>query len=1107
MLIRGLGPVEVVVDGVAVDLGRPKQRALFALLLAAADTVVAVDTIVDRLWGGQPPASAMASLQVYVSNLRRVLEPGRGPGTPAAVLVTRAPGYVLRTDGATVDVRVFVELITGARAALAVGRADDALAGLDEALGLWRGDAYADVRDASWIAPEVARLGELRLGAVEDRADALIRLGRPAEAAADLEAFIAGHPLRERALSLMALGLYRCGRPADALGALRSVRARLAEELGVDPGPDLVTLEMAILRHDRRLAPPPVVPAWRPGAADAVALPAAGTGASVTVVTDDLFVGRGGDLANLLGELGPPSAAPGPIIMIDGEPGVGKTRLVAEVCARAGRPALWGVCPNHEVAPALWPWEQVLRALAAARPDLPLPPEVAALLSQRRQDGGYDATGARLRLYEAVTNYLASAAPLLVVLDDLQWADTSSLRLIVHLGAGRAPGVGLIGTFRTHERAVLEETLAGLARTGLRTARLGGLDAAAVRDLARDVARADPGWEAAGALRSRTGGNPFFVRELLRFPGGSGQAGALPDHVRDVIHRRVAALPASAAALLETAAVAGAEFDADIVAEVAGFAQLASLEALDAALAAGLISEHPSRLGGFRFDHDLIREALDARHTRLRRALLHRRFGEVTARRYADRPERTGQVARHWLAAAELSPEVARAAVEQAARAAREAADRLAPEDAAGYWQGALAAAEFARLGGGERVELLLGLLDALYAAGKHFEGLEIVDRALAEAGGDPGQVARIADAAMGHTVWFPFSYGTVPGALRSALAAALPLLPAEDPRRCVALVCAAVVATQAGDVDEGARLSAAALRACRALPDGPDLLARILHLRSLAVSEVDRPNEQRDAAAELIAMGAAPRELVAGARLRLACDRARLGQIGEAWSALLAAEEEMRRLRSPALAAQAGFVRAALLAFAGRLDESAAAADAAVSTVDPAAQNGIVASYGANMIDRALQAGALAAAAQEMRAVAAGSKVAAFRGVLALALAEAGCTGEAREVLASVELPPRDYTWWGAVVIRLLAAIMLGCHDIVEQDRAHLRPFSGQLVVIGSCTAIIGAVDGLLGEASLALGDHPAARRELTAAIALLDRCGSPYWAARARQALARCP
>jgi len=254
---RVLGPVEAIVDGRLVDLGPRTQRALFGLLLSRVDQPVALDALVEQLWSGNSPPAAMASLRAYVSNLRRVLEPRRGPRTPAGVLRTAPPGYLLDSRGVEFDAHRFTAHARAGRTALDQADPQRAVAEFDAALGLWRGEAYADMRDAAWAAPEVGRLEELRLAVAEDRCAALLQIGAHDVAAAELEEHVRAHPLREHGCELRALALYRAGRQAEALAVLRATRARLAEELGLDPGTALQRLERDILTHNPTLD-------WRP---------------------------------------------------------------------------------------------------------------------------------------------------------------------------------------------------------------------------------------------------------------------------------------------------------------------------------------------------------------------------------------------------------------------------------------------------------------------------------------------------------------------------------------------------------------------------------------------------------------------------------------------------------------------------------------------------------------------------------------------------------------------------------------------------------------------------------------------------------------------------
>jgi DNA-binding SARP family transcriptional activator len=255
--IRVLGPAEALVGGRSVDLGTPKQRALLTLLASHMGRLMTIDMIVEELWAGHAPPSAIASLQVYVANLRRVLEPGRAPRTPATVLRTSGQAYLLDSRYVEVDVQLFTERAVSGLRALDRDDPQRVLSEFEAALALWRGQAYAEIADAESIAPDVARLQELRLSVMEGRCAALLGVGAHAMAVAELEAFTQAHPLREYGYELLSVGLYRAGRQADALAVLRANQKRLAEELGIDPGPALQRIEKEILNQAPTLD-------WRP---------------------------------------------------------------------------------------------------------------------------------------------------------------------------------------------------------------------------------------------------------------------------------------------------------------------------------------------------------------------------------------------------------------------------------------------------------------------------------------------------------------------------------------------------------------------------------------------------------------------------------------------------------------------------------------------------------------------------------------------------------------------------------------------------------------------------------------------------------------------------
>jgi ABC-type transport system substrate-binding protein/DNA-binding SARP family transcriptional activator/streptogramin lyase len=241
---RILGPFEARRDGRALELPAGKSRGLLALLLLHRNEVVSVDTLVDRLWGERPPATAAKNVQVYVSHLRKAL----GDGT----LLTRTPGYLLRLEPGQLDVDRFQALLEEARGQQPAQAAER----LRAALALWRGEPLADFRYDSFAQEEIRRLEELRLAALEERIEAELALGRHEDVLSELESLARANPLRERLQGQLMLALYRCGRQAEALEAYRAARRRLVEELGLEPSPELQRLERAILAHDPTLAAP-----------------------------------------------------------------------------------------------------------------------------------------------------------------------------------------------------------------------------------------------------------------------------------------------------------------------------------------------------------------------------------------------------------------------------------------------------------------------------------------------------------------------------------------------------------------------------------------------------------------------------------------------------------------------------------------------------------------------------------------------------------------------------------------------------------------------------------------------------------------------------------
>lgn len=1076
-----LGPMELVVAGHPQPPGPPKQRTLLALLAMHADRVLPAELLADRLWSGRPPAGAQGTVQVYISNLRRRLEPGRGSRGTATVLVSASAGYGLMTAGLALDTREFETLVSAGAGQSAEGRARESAATFAAALAMWRGEPYVDVRAHEWAQPEIARLEQLRSDAVEGQAAALLELGRQTDVVALLDPFVREQPMRERAWEMLVLAHYRSGRQAAALDCLRRVRQLLAEELGIDPGPGLRELEGAVLRQDATLLPPERLTTSSPAGPPAMNadLPA--------------FIGRESALQFLVDAAAAAHAA-GQIVLVDGEPGIGKTSLLRRFRATAGIPVGWGASPDHETAPALWPWERVLLDLAAAFPAQQLPAEVAAFLSGGLESvPAHEAQGARLRFFEAVGSFLSRLGPIAVVLEDIHAADDATCRLLVHVAANAQPGLLLVASFRRHEASGLSGTLSALSRLGARRLGLEGLDTAEVRALVREVSGHDPGPDQAEELRKRTSGNAFFLAELAR-------AGhELPQGVSDVVLHRVAALGQESVGVLELAAVMGDEFELAVLSQVAAGDVL---EPLEAAVAAGLVRESPHRLGAYEFAHALVVDALLSRRSRMWRARTHERVARALCDVYGDQDDRAGLIARSWLAAAELGPAAARMAMHYSARAARAAMRRHAPDDAATSWQEALAAAELAGAGAAEHFELFLGLAESRYAAGRYDEGFEAIERALGFVGANWDDAVRACDIAMGNGVWLPFRYGLDVSAVREAADAAVRELPPATPPWAFAQAIRAVVSAQAGQ--DALAASSQAVAAAEELAD-PAVLGRVLHLRLLALQGQDFLEQRAETARRLQAVSAGSPHLQVIAALQLLVHHVTHARVPQARDLLAQIDAWLADLHNPALLLQAAVAHVGLDLLQGVPEPTRhfEPVRAQLSFTELAYFELSMLAVHAEIL---VQDGRLGAEADWVREMFRRTGASGTAQLLAYALADRGDLTEARELLRNNALPPHDYQWAAAAMCRMYAAVKVGETALVREVYDAFLPYAGLLLVNGTCTTIDGAYDGHLGEALLALGDREGARAHLRRAVLLLECSGARYWLQRARQALDKC-
>ncbi|ROO85718.1 transcriptional regulator [Actinocorallia herbida] len=996
--IRVFGAFEAEVSGARVALGGPRQRAVLALLVAARGQVVSVDRMIEDLWQGEPPAQAVTSLQAYVSNLRRLLEPERPPRAPARVLVSVAPGYALRLPDAAVDAWWFDAL------AQDPGR-------LAEALALWRGPAFAEFADEPWAQAEIGRLAALRLAVRERHVAALLRAGDAAGAVPEAELLTGDDPLREEGWRLLALALWNAGRQADALAALRRARTTLADELGLDPGPALADLEGAILQQRTGL-PGPVPSPTPPPAPDR-----------------DLFLGRDDELAALIGL----AAQGGPrVALVTGEAGLGKTALLtrlADVLEQRGWSVVAGRCPESEGAPPAWAWTEALTSLAR---HVPAPEAIAPLLRDASAAVPLDSTAGRFRLHRAVWAWLNDTArrrPLAVLLDDLHWADAETLTLLAAV-SGDAP-VLLVAAFRGDEiGARLTGTLAVLARRSPLRLALRGLPAQAVARII--TAECGAGVDAAtvAALAERTGGNPFYVRESARLLSSEGALVAtseVPEGVRDVLRRRLARLPEAAVAVLRLAALAGRETEVDTLILAADTDEDGVLDALDAGLVAGLLAERAT--GGIRFTHALVQDTMVADLSAPRRARMHARLGAALERLA---PGDAPALAYHFHRAA--SAATAAKAVAYAVRAADLAEARYAHETAVDLLTQALAS--FERLPSrddADRVDLLGRLLRAQARAGAIQDA-----RATREVAVDLAERALRDDLLIAaFTAWTepaPWQlrpYGVVDHRLVALLSRLLTRPGLAPDVRCRLLDAYAAELSGTGD-PRGRAAAREAVEIARGVGD-PKL--RVLTLLTLGREQDDRTvGDQAAHADELRALGAEhdmPDALWAGT-YNLAGAIVRHGRPGEVRALVAEAAEVARRYRMPEASAVNEIAQAALAHAGGRLDDAERHYAAATAAMEA---QGSLHAAGFRLLARASLAvtrGGLAEFATEDVPPA---LVPVFADVLAAAHAAAGRLDEARRLHASAAPIQPDYFFTTFCTFRAMTALALS--DV--QEAAHL--------------------------------------------------------------------
>jgi DNA-binding SARP family transcriptional activator len=1043
-------------------------------------------------------------------------------GLPAGVL--RTVHGALRLDlppGTVVDLEEAGAALDEAERLLAAGDADGAAAAACAARAV-TARPFLPGEDAAWAQARQAELTGRHRRALATLAAAHLARGEPGAAVRDAEELVAAEPLLETAHQLLMRAHAAAGDRAEALRAYDRCRRILVDELGVGPSPETEWLHLALLRDDGPRAPA------APAVADAAASRLAGETAS-----PGAFVGRAAELARLARAWEAARAGRRRVVLVGGEAGIGKTRLAAEAvraAAASGAFVLHGRCDDELPIP-YGPFAEALdRHAATADPDALRRqlgwggPELSRLvvgLGQRLPELAAAAAGAdRPRLFEAMTAFLrslAGAGPVVLVLDDLHWAGEATLLLLRHLVRALADApVLVVGTFRSDEprdRPALTEELARLRREpGVERIELSGLDDAAIALMVRRAV-APPTAEVEATLAARlgaeTGGNPFYVGELLRHLAETGEPDGrppgVPDSVREVVAARFARLSGPAQQLVRVAAVLGLEFDAAVLEEVAEAGEAELLDGLEEATRARFVVEVAGTPGRHRFPHALLRTTVYEGMGAVRRSRLHRRAAAVLEARPGHH---AGELAHHLALAGEPGR-----AVGHAVRAGDEALAAVDFEEAARLYGWALA---HLPAGDERRLRVLLDRGTALRRANRRDEAAAAHREAAALARGR-GDGAALAEAALG--LFAGAGHGGTSRAgddgraelLEDALGA---LGPDGDAELRVRVLSALAYAhyfdparreRHAREAVETARSHgrpgalAAALGAAWAAAWGP-------HRTEARLAITD------EGIAAARAAGDEERELLA--RLARLGDLVELGERGRV-------DAELERVRALAARVPRPWFRwrvrawEALLALAdGRFaDAEALAAEAVAARADPADLN-VVQCHGIQVAClRAIQ-GRPEEVLELVRAAAgAHPEVPGYRCVLALLLTEAGRLDDARaqfEPFAAdgfAAVPPdANWTTSTGALAEVCAALGDAARARVLHDR--LAPVADRMVVLdafGGGGVFWGSVAYLVGRLEATMGRHTDAERHLLQAIEANRRFGAQPWAARAERALAR--
>ncbi len=1123
MDFRILGPTEVTNDGRPLALGGPRQRALLGMLLLHANEVVSSDRLVDELWTDQRRGDGAKALQVAVSRLRKALQPGLGRGATNDLIATRPPGYELCIAPERVDAKHFEALLDEGRRALEAGDPRAARSKLDDALRLWRGPPLADLAYESFCQAEVGRLEELRVAALEERIEADLALGRHAELIPELHALVEGEPLRERPRGQLMLALYRAGRQAQALEAYAQARSALVDQLGIEPGRGLRDLQAAILAQDPALDVDPDVKATEDPQPP-------------TVQARGLFVGRSHELSELERALDGAVTDRGRVVLLAGEPGIGKSRLAEELMTEArgrGARVLVGRCWEAGGAPAYWPWVQSLRAhvretepdelraqLGEGAADLAqLLPELRTMFPELPEPPALGSEGARFRLFEAVAAFLRSATasnPLMLVLDDLHAADEPSLLLLRFVTREIGPSrLLLLCAFRDVDptlSAPLRTAVAELVREpDTLHVTLAGLREPDVAEYLERFTSTQPAPGLAHAVHTETEGNALFVAEVVRLLEADGRIDEpdahlrIPQGVRAVISQRVGRLPESVRRLLLPASVLGREFRLDALSRVVGLSELDVLNALEAAVIERVVGEVPGSPGLLRFGHALIRDTLYEELAPARRLELHREVGEALESLYgAAEGSHLAELAHHFFAAS--STGLGGKAIHYARQGGDQAVSVLAYEEAVRLYDIALELADDDLT----RCELLLASGEARARAGNTPASKRTFREAalLAER---RGLAEHLAKAALGYGGRILWEVSREDPYTQEVLERALAVLEDDSTLRVrvSSRLAAGPLRNARLPVERRRLLARDALEMARRIGD-QGALAYALCAYITANHRPDFTPEQLEVAAEQIRVGmAGDLERAAEGHEHRATAMIELGDVQGAEAELEAIEKLAGELRQPAQT----WLASVYLTLIALLRGEFAGAEAMIADsreVGEQAQSwNATVTYRLQLYVLRREQGRLGEMEELVRrSLEEYPTYPLWRCVLIHMAAELGYMEEARAELRSLAAEdfsalPVDEEWMTSLALLAEPVAALGDAETAGAIHALMLPYADRCVISYPEIAL-GAASLYLGILAQAMGQADAAIAHLEAAIAFNRRLGARPWEARARHRLA---